>query len=47
MNDREFVLKWWNQAWTEGLWAAAWGKSIEGLTADMIIFSGVPFFRCS
>ena len=34
MNDREFVLKWWNQAWTEGLWAAAWGKSIEGLTAE-------------
>lgn len=32
--DRDLILKWWDQAWTEGLWAAAWSKSLEGLTAQ-------------
>ena len=32
--DREFISGWWNEAWTEGLWAAPWGKSLEGLTAE-------------
>lgn len=31
---REQVQNWWNEAWGEGLWAAAWGKSLEGLTAE-------------
>jgi uncharacterized damage-inducible protein DinB len=31
--QREFILKWWNEAWKDGLWAASWSKSIEGLTA--------------
>jgi uncharacterized damage-inducible protein DinB len=29
MTDRELIVKWWNDAWNEGLWAAAWSKSIE------------------
>jgi len=29
---REFVTKFWSEAFTLGLWAAAWSKSIEGLT---------------
>ncbi|HYF14833.1 MAG TPA: DinB family protein [Phycisphaerales bacterium] len=33
-SDRELILTWWNEAWNEGLWAAAWGKSVEGLTAQ-------------
>ncbi len=32
--DRELIVRWWNDAWTEGLWAAAWSKSVEGLTAE-------------
>lgn len=32
MNDRELVRKWWSEAWTEGLWAAAWSKSLDGLS---------------
>lgn len=33
-SDRDLFLKWWADAWTEGLWAASWEKSIEGLTPD-------------
>lgn len=32
--DRELILKWWSDAWTEGLWAASWSKSLEGLTPE-------------
>jgi len=32
--DRELIVKWWDAAWNEGLWAAAWGKSLESLTAE-------------
>ncbi|MGH7244621.1 MAG: DinB family protein [Phycisphaerales bacterium] len=31
---REFVTKLWNDAFTQGLWAASWSKSLEGLTAQ-------------
>ncbi|MBI5865152.1 MAG: DinB family protein [Planctomycetes bacterium] len=34
MSEREFLASWWNSAWTEGLWAAAWSKSIDGLSAE-------------
>lgn len=27
--DRDLIIKWWNDAWTEGLWAASWSKSLE------------------
>ncbi|MBX3377572.1 MAG: DinB family protein [Phycisphaeraceae bacterium] len=30
---RDLIVKWWNEAWDEGLWAASWKKSLEGLTA--------------
>jgi uncharacterized damage-inducible protein DinB len=30
--EREIVSKWWDEAWKDGLWAAAWSKSLEGLT---------------
>jgi hypothetical protein len=30
--DRELIIKWWGDAWTEGLWAGSWSKSLEGLT---------------
>ncbi|HZN36453.1 MAG TPA: DinB family protein [Pirellulaceae bacterium] len=32
--DRQLITAWWSAAWTDGLWAAAWSKSIDGLTAE-------------
>lgn len=32
MTDRELIANWWKDAWTDGLWAASWEKSIAGLT---------------
>ncbi len=37
--DRELISKWWNDAWTEGLWAASWQKSLDGLTAAQAAWS--------
>lgn len=33
LTDRELALKWWTEAWNDGLWAAPWRKSIDDLTA--------------
>ncbi|MBX3390704.1 MAG: DinB family protein [Phycisphaeraceae bacterium] len=30
----QFISKLWNDAFTQGLWAASWSKSIEGLSAS-------------
>ena len=30
--DRAMYTKLWNDAWTEGLWAASWEKSLADLT---------------
>ena len=32
--SRELVIEWWDDAWTTGLWAAPWSKSLEGLTPE-------------
>src|SRR4051812_32799316 len=32
--NRTMLLKWWDDAWNEGLWAAAWSKSIQDLTPE-------------
>ena len=32
--DRDLFLKWWTDAWDQGLWAAPWSKSIEGLSPE-------------
>ncbi|MEX2218300.1 MAG: DinB family protein [Phycisphaerales bacterium] len=37
--DRASLLKWWNDAWTEGLWAAPWKKAVEGLTPAQAAWS--------
>jgi uncharacterized damage-inducible protein DinB len=31
--DRGMLVRWWDEAWTSGLWAAGWKQSLEGLTA--------------
>lgn len=32
-SPRELISKFWNDAFTQGLWAASWSKSLEGLNA--------------
>ncbi len=38
----ESLMKWWNEAWQKGLWAAAWGKAVEGLTAEQAAWKPGP-----
>lgn len=39
---RDLLLDFWNDAWTEGLWAAAWSKSLEGLTPEQAAWTPAP-----
>jgi uncharacterized damage-inducible protein DinB len=32
--ENALLASFWNDAWTEGLWAASWPKSLEGLSAQ-------------
>jgi hypothetical protein len=40
--DRTLLVKWWNDAWTEGLWAASWRRSLEGLTLAHVLWRPSP-----
>jgi hypothetical protein len=40
--DRATILKLWNEAWSEGLWAAPWHKSVAGLTTAQAAWSPGP-----
>lgn len=40
--DRSSLQKWWNDAWTEGLWAASWPAAVAGLTAAQAAWSPGP-----
>ena len=33
-DKRAAVAAMWDEAWTKGLWAAAWSKSVDGLTPE-------------
>lgn len=37
--DQRLLGTFWNDAWGEGLWAAGWEKSLEGLTAEQAAWS--------
>ena len=37
--DVALLSTFWNDAWEEGLWAAGWRKSLEGLTAAQAAWS--------
>jgi uncharacterized damage-inducible protein DinB len=39
---RAHIASWFDDAWSDGLWAAAWSKSIEGLTAAQAAWSPAP-----
>jgi len=40
--DRTALLSFWSKAWGEGLWAAPWSKSLEGLTAEQAAWKPAP-----
>ena len=40
--DRKLMSELWNDGWNEGLWAASWSKSIEGLTPQEAAWSPTP-----
>lgn len=40
--DRSELVTWWDEAWTSGLWAAAWGKAVAGLTPQQAAWSPGP-----
>ncbi|MCC6428782.1 MAG: DinB family protein [Phycisphaerales bacterium] len=40
--DRQLIAKWWDEAWNEGLWAASWSQSLDGLTAEQAAWSPAP-----
>lgn len=42
MSGAELGLKWWRDAWSEGLWAAGWKSSLEGLTAAQAAWMPAP-----
>lgn len=42
MTDRELLGTWWSAAWNEGLWAAAWSRSVEDLTAAQAAWAPQP-----
>lgn len=37
--DQALLASFWGDAWEEGLWAAGWRKSLEGLTAQQASWS--------
>jgi uncharacterized damage-inducible protein DinB len=40
--DRQSLLRFWNEAWSEGLWAAPWLKSVSGLTPAQAAWAPAP-----
>lgn len=44
--DREMVLRHWDEAWSEGLWAAPWSRVLEALTAAQAAWRPQTGRRC-
>jgi uncharacterized damage-inducible protein DinB len=40
--QREDMAEWWREAWNAGLWAAPWGKALEGLTPEQAAWRPAP-----
>jgi hypothetical protein len=40
--DRNELKATWDEAWSSGLWAAAWSKSVEGLTPAQAAWRPAP-----
>jgi len=44
--EREPLAKLWEEAWSEGLWAASWAKAVEGLSAEQAAWQPQPGRHC-
>ncbi len=44
--DRDTLLRHWNEAWREGLWAAPWSRALEGLTPAQAAWRPQPERHC-
>lgn len=44
--DRESLVKWWDEAWKTGLWAAAWSKAVDGLTPQQAAWKPAAGRNC-
>ncbi|MCL4197116.1 MAG: DinB family protein [Phycisphaerales bacterium] len=44
--DRETLLRHWEEAWREGLWAAPWSRVLEGLTPPEAVWRPQPERHC-
>lgn len=42
MTDQKWLLDWWQRAWAEGLYHVAWGKALEGITAQQAAWKSAP-----
>lgn len=42
MMDRLELAEWWDEAWREGVWWAAWREVVEGLTAEQAAWKPAP-----
>lgn len=40
--DRDLVIRWWDEAWNEGLWAGGWNKTLSGVTAGQAAWKPSP-----
>lgn len=44
--DRAMLLRLWDEAWNEGLWAAPWSRALEGLSPEQAVWRPQPDRHC-
>jgi hypothetical protein len=44
--ERDALVKLWEEAWADGLWAAAWGKALDGLSPEQAAWQPGPGRHC-
>jgi hypothetical protein len=42
MMEREALIELWDEAWRDGLWAAAWSRALDGVTAEQAAWKPAP-----
>ncbi len=40
--DRRELVQWWDEAFDEGVWWAAWRRAVDGLTAEQAAWKPAP-----
>src|SRR5262249_42751421 len=46
MDERELLLKLWDESWTEGIWIAPWKGAVESLTPEQAAWRPAPERHC-